>query len=189
MKRLVAYSSIAHMGLMCAVAFSNNSVGMHGIMTQMFNHGINITGLWLIISMVENRWGTRDMAQLGGMASTAPRMAIMMIIIALANIALPLTNGFVGEFMLFNGLINSASPYHITFMVVAGLGIILGAIYTLNMVQKTAYGNAQSATAVKDVTINEYLGLAIIICLILILGVYPKPLLDMTAAVSGMLVK
>jgi len=189
MKRLVAYSSIAHMGLMCAVAFSNNSIGMHGIMVQMFNHGINITGLWLIISMVENRWGTRDMSQLGGMASTAPRMAIMMVIIALANIALPLTNGFVGEFMLFNGLINSTSAMHITFMVVAGLGIILGAIYTLNMVQQTAYGNATTMAVAKDLTMNEYLGLAIIICLILVLGVYPKPLLDMTSMVSGMLVK
>jgi len=189
MKRLVAYSSIAHMGLMCAVAFSNNSIGMHGIMVQMFNHGINITGLWLIISMVENRWGTRDMTQLGGMASTAPRMAIMMVIIALANIALPLTNGFVGEFMLFNGLINSTSAMHITFMVVAGLGIILGAIYTLNMVQQTAYGNATTMAVAKDLTMNEYLGLAIIICLILVLGVYPKPLLDMTSMVSGMLVK
>jgi len=189
MKRLVAYSSIAHMGLMCAVAFSNNSIGMYGIMVQMFNHGINITGLWLIISMVENRWGTRDMTQLGGMASTAPRMAIMMVIIALANIALPLTNGFVGEFMLFNGLINSTSAMHITFMVVAGLGIILGAIYTLNMVQQTAYGNATTMAVAKDLTMNEYLGLAIIICLILVLGVYPKPLLDMTSMVSGMLVK
>jgi NADH-quinone oxidoreductase subunit M len=187
-KRLVAYSSIAHMGLMCAVAFAHNNVGMHGIMVQMFNHGINITGMWLIVSMIENRWGTRDMAKLGGMASTAPQMAIALVIISLANIALPLTNGFVGEFMLFNGLFGGAIANHMTIMVVAGLGIILGAIYTLNMIQKTAYGEATAMVIAKDLSINEYIGLAIIISIILFLGFYPKPLLDLTAGVAGMIV-
>lgn len=188
LKRLVAYSSIAHMGLMSAAAFSQSHTGMHGLMVQMFNHGINITGMWLIISMVEQRWGTRDMSKLGGMASTAPKMAIALVIIAFANIALPLTNGFIGEFMLFNGLFESASPYHVTFMVVAGLGIILGAVYTLNMVQKTAYGNAVQMVVNKDLSTNEYVGLAIVIGLILVLGVYPKPLLDMTAGVVNMMI-
>jgi len=189
LKRLVAYSSIAHMGLMCAAAFSNSGVGMHGIMVQMFNHGINITGMWLIISMVENRWGTRDMTKLGGMASIAPKMAIALVIISLANIALPLTNGFVGEFMLFNGLFQGMSVYHITYMVVAGLGIILGAVYTLNMIQRTTYGEKTEMIISSDLSINEYAGLAIIIALILFLGVYPKPLLDMTSGVAAMLVR
>lgn len=188
MKRLIAYSSIAHMGLMSAAAFAQTNTGMHGLMVQMFNHGINITGMWVIVSMVEERWGTRDMTKLGGMASTAPKMAIAMVIIALANIALPLTNGFIGEFMLFNGLFQSASPYHITFMVLAGIGIILGAVYTLNMVQKTAYGEAVEMTVSKDITTNEFAGLAIIIGIIIILGVYPKPLLDMTAGVVQMMI-
>lgn len=187
-KRLVAYSSIAHMGLMSAAAFANTNVGMHGLMVQMFNHGINITGMWLLVQMVEQRWGTRDMTRLGGMASTAPQMAIALVIISVANVALPLTNGFIGEFMLFNGLFESQSPYHITFMVVAGLGIILGAIYTLNMVQRTAYGNATEMILSKDLTANEYLGLGVIIALIIFLGVYPKPLLDMTAGVVNQIV-
>lgn len=187
LKRLVAYSSIAHMGLMCAAAFSQTNVGMHGLMVQMFNHGINITGMWLIVSMVEQRWGTRDMTKLGGMASTAPKMAIALVIISLANIALPLTNGFVGEFMLFNGLFESNSAYHIPFMIVAGLGIILGAVYTLNMIQRTAYGTPQGTAVVKDLSLNEWVGLAIIIGLILALGFYPKPLLDATAGIAGMI--
>ena len=188
MKRLIAYSSIAHMGLMSAAAFGQTNTGLHGLMVQMFNHGINITGMWLIVSMIEERWGTRDMTKLGGMAITAPKMAIAMVIIALANIALPLTNGFIGEFMLFNGLFQSASPYHITFMVLAGIGIILGAVYTLNMVQKTAYGEAVEMTVSKDITTNEFAGLAIIIGIIIMLGVYPKPLLDMTAGVVQMMI-
>ncbi|RYD59333.1 MAG: NADH-quinone oxidoreductase subunit M [Sphingobacteriales bacterium] len=187
-KRLVAYSSIAHMGLMCAAAFANTHSGMHGLMVQMFNHGINITGMWLLVHMVEQRWGTRDMTRLGGMASTAPQMAIALVIISVANVALPLTNGFIGEFMLFNGLFESQSPYHITFMVVAGLGIILGAVYTLNMVQRTAYGNATEMVVAKDLTANEYLGLGVIIALILFLGVYPKPLLELTAGAVNQII-
>lgn len=188
LKRLVAYSSIAHMGLMSAAAFAQTNVGMHGLMVQMFNHGINITGMWLIVNMVEQRWGTRDMTKLGGMASTAPKMAIALVIISLANIALPLTNGFVGEFMLFNGIFESESAYHIGYMVVAGLGIILGAVYTLNMVQRTAYGTPQGIVMAKDISMNEWLGLAIIIALILFLGFYPKPLLDATAGIANMMI-
>ncbi len=188
-KRLIAYSSIAHMGLMSAVAFTHSSVGMHGIMVQMFNHGINITGMWLIVSMIENRWGTRDMGKLGGMATSAPQMAIALVIISLANIALPLTNGFVGEFMLFNGLFRADTTGHIVVMVVAGLGVILGAVYTLNMVQKAAYGEVTKMVISKDLSVNEYAGLAIIISLVIFLGVYPKPLLDLTADIASAIVK
>ncbi len=187
MKRLIAYSSIAHMGLMCAVAFTHSNVGMHGIMVQMFNHGITITGMWIIVSMVEERWGTRDMTKLGGMATAAPKMAIALVIISLASIGLPLTNGFVGEFMLFNGLFSGSESNHVAVMVVAGLGIILGAVYTLNMIQKTAYGNVTKMVVAKDLSVNEVLGLAIIISLIIFLGVYPKPLLDLTAGIAGII--
>ena len=187
-KRLVAYSSIAHMGLMCAVAFAYSNVGMHGILVQMFNHGINITGMWLIISMIENRWGTRDMTKMGGMATATPKMAIAFVIISLASVALPLTNGVVGEFMMFNGLFGVTFTEHLT-MVIAGLGVILGAVYTLNMIQKTTYGEVTTMIIKKDLSSNEYFGVAIIIGIIIFLGVYPKPLLDLTAGIAGMLVK
>lgn len=186
-KRLVAYSSIAHMGLMAASAFAGSPQGMHGLMVQMFNHGINITGMWLLVSMIEQRYGTRDMMKLGGMASAAPKMAIALVIISFANIALPLTNGFIGEFMLFHGLFQSASPYHVTYMVLAGLGVILGAVYTLTMVQRVAYGNVpESGKNARDLSLNEWIGLAVIIGVILFLGVYPKPLLMLTAGMAGL---
>ncbi len=188
-KRLVAYSSIAHIGLMSAVAFSHNTVGMHGILVQMFNHGINITGMWLMVSMIENRYGTRDMTKLGGMASTAPVMAIALVIVSFAGIALPLTNGFVGEFMLFNGLFGAQIPNAMAMMIIAGLGVILGAVYTLNMIQKTAYGEAKAMVVAKDISVNEMIGVAIIITLILFLGFYPKPLTDMTMQVATALVR
>jgi NADH-quinone oxidoreductase subunit M len=189
LKRLVAYSSIAHMGLMSAAAFANTEVAMHGLMVQMFNHGINITGMWLLVSMIENRWGTRDMTKLGGMATAAPQMAIALLIISFANIALPLTNGFIGEFMLFHGLFQSESAYHITFMAIAGLGIILGAVYTLNMVQKTAFGKVTPMLVAKDMTLNESVAMALIVVLVIFLGVYPKPLLELTSGVAQLVVR
>lgn len=188
LKRLVAYSSIAHMGLMSAAAFAGTQVGMHGLMVQMFNHGINITGMWLIVSMIENRWGTRDMTKLGGMAVAAPQMAIALAIISFANIALPLTNGFIGEFMLFHGIFQGGSVYHMIYMAIAGLGIILGAVYTLNMVQKTAFGNASAMIVSKDMTLNESIAMALIVVLVLFLGVYPKPLLELTHGIAQVII-
>jgi len=188
LKRLVAYSSIAHMGLMCAAAFSLLSTdAMHagintsgqGLLVQMFNHGINITGMWLMVQMIEERYGTRDMNKLGGMASGAPWMSIALVIVAFANIALPLTNGFVGEFLIFNGLFQSASSYHIVFMVLAGIGVILGAVYTLTMVQKVAYGNAAEGIKTADLTVNEYWALGLVIAIILFLGICPQFFLNL----------
>ncbi len=128
------------------------------------------------------------MTKMGGMATSAPKMAVALVIISFASIGLPLTNGFIGEFMLFNGLFQSASVYHIGFMVVAALGIILGAVYTLNMVQKAAYGNTVEMEVQKDLAVNEYIGLAIIIGIIIFFGVYPQPLLDLTAGMATSLV-
>lgn len=180
-KRLVAYSSIAHMGLMCAAAFAGTELSRHGLMVQMFNHGINIAGMWILVNMIENRYGTLDMRKMGGLASSAPAIAIALVIVSFANIALPLTNGFVGEFMLFSGIFQSASHYHILFMVIAGLGIILGAVYTLSMVQKVAYGTpAESGLeTVSKMSTGEWLAIMIIVAVILVLGIYPQPLLNL----------
>ncbi|MEO6834155.1 MAG: proton-conducting transporter membrane subunit, partial [Chitinophagaceae bacterium] len=188
LKRLVAYSSIAHMGLMCAAAFSMQSfdavhAGLNtanqGIIVQMFNHGINITGMWLIVQMIEDRYGTRDMTKLGGMSSAAPWMSVALVIIAFANIALPLTNGFVGEFLLFNGIFQSASQYNILYMVIAGSGVIMGAVYTLRMVQKVAYGESVIGVKNVDMSANEWWSLAVVITLIIFLGVYPQAILNL----------
>lgn len=184
-KRLVAYSSIAHMGLMCAAIFSENITGMQGVMVQMFNHGINIIGMWIVVEIIERRMGTRKISELGGLAQKAPVLTIFFVIIALANIALPLTNGFVGEFLMFNGILNSRSDYYMYFMVFAGLGIILSAVYTLNMIRKVFYGETNAVTAgAGDIMLNEKIALGVITIIIFVLGVYPQILLDITKAVS-----
>ena len=133
-KRLIAYSSIAHIGLMNAAIFSYHAIGIQGVMIQLFSHGINVLGLWIIADIIEQQTGTRSMQQMGGLAKKQPTLAILLVGFALANIALPLTNAFVGEFLMFNSLFQ----YNVWVGAAAGVSIILAAIYTLNMVQKVA---------------------------------------------------
>lgn len=189
-KRLVAYSSIAHMALMCASIFTYNQYGVQGVMIQMFSHGINIIGLWILVEIIERRFGTRRLSELGGVAQKAPAMAIFFVIIALANIALPLTNAFVGEFLMFNGLLQAKSTYAIYWVVMAGMGIILSAVYTLNMIRKIFYGDTNSVTAsAHDLRLNEKLALGIIVILIFWMGVYPQGMLNITEGFSQQLLE
>lgn len=177
LKRMVAYSSIAHIGLMCAAIFSLQQIALEGVMIQVFSHGINIIGLWIGINIIEKQLGVRKISQLGGVAHKAPVLTMLMIVIALANIALPLTNSFVGEFMMFSGLFR----FNIWYTAVAGLSIILAAVYILNMVQKVFYGESNALTAtMKDISWNEKLILGVIVIMIFIAGVYPQPFFDLT---------
>jgi NADH-quinone oxidoreductase subunit M len=187
LKRLVAYSSIAHIGLMCIAIFSVNNIGMQGVMIQMFNHGVNIIGLWIAVELIERQFGTRKISELGGLAQRAPALAIFFVIIALANIALPLTNAFVGEFLMFTGIFNSvATVYNIWLTVFAGICIILAAIYTLNLIRKVFYGNISAAVVnAKDINLNEKFVLGIIVVLIFWLGIYSQPFLKITEHVSA----
>jgi NADH-quinone oxidoreductase subunit M len=199
-KRLVAYSSIAHIGLMCATIFAETQIGMQGVMIQMFNHGINIIGLWILVEFIERQFGTRRISDLGGLAQRAPATATLFVIVALANIALPLTNAFVGEFMMFNGIFGSlvykgytffgsymitAKAIAIIYTTLAGLGIILAAVYTLNMIRKVFYGESNNLTAQAiDIGISTKLALGVIVILIFWMGVYPQTMLNLTEGIS-----
>ena len=176
-KRLVAYSSIAHIGLMSAVLFSLKTIGWNGVMIQMFNHGINVIGLWIVADAIEQKLGTRKFSELGGLAQKAPVLAILLVVLAFANVALPLTNAFVGEFLMFNGLFQ----YNFWIAGVAGISIILGAVYTLNMVQKIFYGQLAPATQnALEIKGNVQFVLIILVVVIIGFGVYPQPMIDLT---------
>lgn len=186
LKRLIAYSSIAHIGLMCVAIFATTKSGMQGVMIQMFNHGINIIGLWIVVNAIEQKMGTRKLSELGGLAQRAPQLAILLVVVALANISLPLTNGFVGEFLMFNGVLSSAATqYNVWFTVTAGVTIILSAVYTLYMIQKVFYGNTSALTgSATDISLNVKVALVIIVLLILAGGIFPKPMLSITNELS-----
>ncbi|MEO6357652.1 MAG: NADH-quinone oxidoreductase subunit M, partial [Ferruginibacter sp.] len=177
LKRLVAYSSIAHIGLMSATIFTTKQIGLEGVMIQMFNHGINIIGLWIVIEMMEQQLGVRKISQLSGVAHKAPVLTIMLVVIGFANIALPLTNAFVGEFMMFSGLFQ----FNSWIAVVALVSIILAAVYTLTMVQKVFYGQVNALTTnMKEISVNAQIALSIIVVAIFLSGIYPQPLFDLT---------
>ncbi len=176
-KRLIAYSSIAHIGLMSAAIFSGKSSGLQGVMVQMFNHGINVIGLWIVADAIEQQLGTRKFSELGGLAKKAPSLAILFLIMAFANVSLPLTNSFIGEFLMFNGLFQ----YNIIAAAVAAVSIILAAVYTLNMTQKMWYGNtSQLVSNAVDSNSATNVALVVLVILILIFGVYPQPIIQLT---------
>ncbi len=177
LKRFVAYSSIAHIGLMCAAIFTKTEIGLQGVMIQMFSHGINIIGMWIVVDLIEKQTGTRKISELGGIAQKAPVLTIFLVVIALANIALPLTNAFVGEFMMFSGLFK----FNMVYTAFALISIILSAVYTLNMVQKVFYGEANTITVkMQEISLNQKLILTLLLVFIFLFGVYPQPLLDLT---------
>ncbi|MFC6103894.1 complex I subunit 4 family protein [Olivibacter domesticus] len=184
LKRLIAYSSIAHVGLIAAGVFVWNVQGLQGAMIQMVNHGISVIGLFFVVEIVSRQFGSREMQHMGGIAKVAPRLAIVFLIIILGAIGLPLTNGFIGEFLLLMGVYQAG----IWTAIFAGLTIILGAVYMLRMYQGVMLGDTnQKAGIFRDIAGSELLVFAILVALIVGIGVYPKPLLHLSeAAVSNL---
>jgi NADH-quinone oxidoreductase subunit M len=178
-KRLIAYSSIAHVGLIAAAIFAWNVTGVQGAMIQMLNHGIEVVGLFFVWDIISRQLNTRDISQLGGIAKVAPKFAIAFLIIVLGSVALPLTNGFIGEFLLLNGVYQ----YNIWMSAVAGLTIILGAVYMLRVYKNVMQGETNALTATfTDITASEKVVLGVICVLVIAIGVYPKPILHLSEA-------
>ncbi len=174
-KRLIAYVSIAHVGLIAAGIFSNNHQGIQGAVIQMISHGINAVGLFFIVDIISDRTKTRMIGELGGLATKDKLFTVLFMIILLGSIALPLTNGFVGEFLLLMGVYQYGAWYG----AFAGLTIIFGAYYMLKMYQKIMLGET-SANAEKFTPLvsSEKMVLITIALLVLAIGVYPKPILQ-----------
>lgn len=186
LKRLIAYSSIAHVGLIAAGCFALNAQGMQGAMMQMLSHGINVVGLFYIVYLIEQRTGSRMLDELGGVRSISPVFATVFMIVMLGSVALPMTNGFVGEFLLINGVFQVSG----IFAALAGLTIILGAVYMLTAYRKTMLGELQGATVnFPELNSGEKWILYPVVALILLFGIYPKPLLDMSAPAVELLLQ
>jgi NADH-quinone oxidoreductase subunit M len=184
-KRLVAYSSIAHVGLISAGLLTLSKIGMQGAIIQMLSHGIVVFALFYIIDIIFERTKTRSLSELGGIRNMAPVLSSVFIVVMLGNVALPLTSGFVGEFMLINSLVQ----YQFLIGASAGLTIILGAIYMLRTFQKAMSGEPGKATAdFVDLTTHEKLVLFPMVILIIVIGIYPTLLAISEAAVDSILV-
>jgi NADH-quinone oxidoreductase subunit M len=176
LKRLIAYSSIAHVGLITAGIFAVTFKSLEGAVIQMVSHGVNIVGLFIIINIIERRVKTRSIASLGGIASSAPWFAAFFMVILLGSIALPLTNGFIGEFLLLFGIFE----YNPWIAAVAGTTIIFGAVYMLWMYQRTMLGKENELTKdFHDLDRKEIFTLLPIIVMIFWIGLFPSFFLNL----------
>ena len=175
LKRLVAYSSVAHLGFIVLGIFSLTSQGMDGGILIMVNHGITTGALFLLVGMLYERRHTREISQLGGLQKSAPVFAAVFTVVMLASIGLPGLNGFPGEFLALLGAFEGARWW----AVAAVVGVILSALYMLWAYQRVFHGPASGANArMRDMRPSELMVMIPIIGLIVFLGVYPTPLLE-----------
>jgi NADH-quinone oxidoreductase subunit M len=172
LKRLIAFSSVSHLGYVMLGIFAFNMQGVQGGIYQMLNHGISTGGLFLIVGMVYERRHTRMISDFGGLSKVMPLFAIFFMIITLSSIALPGTNGFVGEFLILFGAFKSNMVYGI----LATTGVVLGAVYMLWMFQRVMFGviTRDENRRLKDLGKREVLILVSMVFFIFLMGVYPK---------------
>ena len=175
LKRLVAYSSVAHLGFIVLGTFAFTSQGLSGGVLQMVNHGLSTGALFLLVGMIYDRRHTRLISELRGLQKPAPVLAAVFMVVMLSSIGLPGLNGFVGEFLVLIGTFVTRR----WFAVVAAAGVILAAIYLLWAYQRVFHGAPDEANAsIPDMTWRERATMAPLVLLIVLLGVYPKPVLD-----------
>lgn len=180
MKKLIAYSSVAHMGFVTMGIFAGTIQGVAGGVFQMISHGIVSGALFLCVGIVYDRMHTREIAAYGGLVNRMPLYALTFMIFTMANIGLPGTSGFIGEFMTLLGTfkVSISTAFFATF------GVILSACYALWLYRKVVFGALvkPSLMSMKDLTLRECVTLFPLIALTILFGVYPKPVLDMSAA-------
>ena len=176
-KRLIAFSSLSHVGLMAAGVFALNLNGLQGAAIQMLAHGVNVVGMFFIADAIERRTGTRHIPDLGGLTRRTPLLSVCFLVLLLSTVALPLTGGFVGEFLLLAGLFE----YNAWLGAVAGLTIIFSAVYLLRLYQRVMLGpdSAHSAT-ITDLTGKELAVLVPLIVLVFWIGLFPGTFLQLS---------
>jgi NADH-quinone oxidoreductase subunit M len=180
MKKLIAYSSVAHMGFVTMGIFAGTMQGVAGGVFQMVSHGIVSGALFLCVGVIYDRMHTREIAAYGGLVNRMPLYAVVFLTFTMANVGLPGTSGFVGEFLTLLGTFKVSLPTAFF----ATLGVILSAAYALWLYRKVVFGTLDkpSLAGIKDLTFREIIILAPFLILTILFGVYPAPVLDMSAA-------
>ena len=173
-KKLLAYSSLAHVGLIAAGTYALNIDGLRGAVLQMMAHGFVVVGLFFAAEIIFRRLNTREISEMGGIRTQAPAFASMFMILVFASVSLPSTFNFIGEFTVLYALFQ----VNMWFAIIGGTTIILGAYYMLKLYQHSMLGETHK-TIFKDVTFSEGLVMVSIIVVIMFFGLYPKPLTDL----------
>jgi NADH-quinone oxidoreductase subunit M len=180
MKKLIAYSSVAHMGFVTMGIFTLNTQGLQGAVFQMFSHGLVSGALFLCVGVVYDRLHTREIAAYGGLVNRMPVYATVFMVMTLANVGLPGTSGFIGEFLT----LSAAFQVNTWVAAFAALGVILSAAYALWLFRRVVWGALTKANlkAMLDLSPREIAILAPLVVLVILFGVYPLPILDATSA-------
>ena len=174
LKKLLAYSSLAHVGLIAAGTYTLSLDGLRGAVLQMIAHGFVIVGLFFAAEIIFRRFETQTISEMGGIRTQSPKFTSFFLLLVLASVALPSTFNFIGEFTVLYSL----SQINIAFAILGGTTIILGAYYMLKMFQNVMLGETNSKIF-KDITWNEGMAMGIIIAVLFFFGMYPKPILDL----------
>jgi NADH-quinone oxidoreductase subunit M len=184
MKKLVAYSSVSHLGFVMLGLSSLTVVGVQGAVYQMIGHGLSTGALFLLVGMIYERRHTRLIAEFGGLWKQMPRYAVCFLVIMLASVGLPGLNGFVGEFLIMLGAFRS----YPLLAACAASGVVLGAVYMLWMYQRVMFGplNEPRNAVLADLSVREALVLAPLLALVVLLGAYPQPFLHVSEAAVAM---
>jgi NADH-quinone oxidoreductase subunit M len=178
LKKLVAYSSVSHLGFVMLGIFAFTTQAMQGAILQMINHGLSTGALFLLVGMIYERRHTRMIDDFGGLWRVVPAFSVVLLIVSLSSIGLPGLNGFVGEFLILVGTFRVNVPY----AVLATTGIILAAVYMLWMLQRVAFGPVrdEANSKLQDLTPGEYATLLPLLLFIVWIGIYPEPFLRTT---------
>jgi len=186
MKKLIAYSSISHMGFVTLGFFIFNSYGIEGALIQMISHGFVSAAMFLCVGVMYDRMHSRDIADYGGVVNTMPKFAALMMLFAMANCGLPATSGFVGEFMVIMGAMKA--NFWLAFA--AATTLVFGAAYTLWMYKRVIFGAVANdhVAALNDLNSREFLVLGLLAAAVLFMGLYPLPFTEvMHASVNDLL--
>ena len=182
MKKLVAYSSVSHLGFVVLGIFAFTDKSLQGALYQMLSHGISTGALFLCVGIIYERRHTRAIAEFGGIATPMPVYSTMFIIVALSSLGLPLLNGFIGEFLILVGTFSSTVPYARTFAVLGATGVILSAVYLLWMLQRVLFGEADKPENANlgDIDLREKTALIPLVAMTVIMGIVPMYFLRVT---------
>jgi NADH-quinone oxidoreductase subunit M len=191
LKKLVAYSSVSHLGFVVLGIFALNEEGLQGGVIQMINHGLSTGALFLLVGMIYDRRHTRMIADFGGVAKAMPVFAAFFMVIMLSSVGLPGLNGFVGEFLILLGAFKSSFLANKAFSVVAAMGIILAAVYLLWSYQRVFFGKLEKAenAELQDLNLREWAVLVPIVVFIVWIGVYPQTFLAKSALASKQIIQ
>ncbi len=179
-KKLVAYSSVSHLGYVMLGLFALTAQGISGGIYQMLNHGLSTGGLFLLVGVIYERRHTRLISEFGGLTKILPVYAVVFMIVTLSSVGLPLTNGFVGEFLILVGTFLGKNPNAKLFALLGSLGVVLGAVYMLWMFQRVMFGPVtnEKNRNMPDLNKRELAYLIPLLVFIMLMGVYPKPFLS-----------